>query len=99
MQTSNINNNINNKYIISNPASKQTPKPNSFHNFDQRSYDYDDLQARLLDKNRPKGEKSQWKRLTIIGKENKRIELERALNQLLQICTWWLPTNIITCLR
>lgn len=29
-----------------------TPKPNAFHNFEQRSYDYSDLQSKLLDKNR-----------------------------------------------
>lgn len=34
------------------PAARKKSSPNAFHNFDQRSYDYDDLASRLADKNR-----------------------------------------------
>ena len=33
-------------------APSQPKSTNAFHNFDQRSYDYDNLESRLLDKNR-----------------------------------------------
>ncbi|MDO5146788.1 MAG: DnaD domain protein [Eubacteriales bacterium] len=40
------------KSAPSEPSSPRKNTTNAFHNFEQRSYDYDDLESRLLEKNR-----------------------------------------------